>query len=85
MAKVVKVDAQSITVEMNSGKQKVYPLEAVAFENPEPGDEVQLVRDQNGSVIIDLPDEEVPAKQTGKAKGQKKEGKSGLGIAGFNQ
>ena len=85
MAKVVKVDAQSITVEMNSGKQKVYPLEAVVFENPEPGDEVQLVRDQNGSVIIDLPDEEVPAKQTGKAKGQKKEGKSGLGIAGFNQ
>ena len=83
MAKVVKVDAQSITVEMNSGKQKVYPLEAVAFENPEPGDEVQLVRDQNGSVIIDLPDEEVPTKQTGKAKGGKKEGKSGLGIAGF--
>lgn len=83
MAKVVKVDAQSITVEMNSGKQKVYPIEAVAFENPEPGDEVKLIKDQNGSVIIDLPDEEVPAKQTGKAKGQKKEGKSGLGIAGF--
>lgn len=83
MAKVVKVDAQSITVEMNSGKQKVYPIEAVAFENPEPGDEVKLVRDQNGSVIIDLPDEEVPTKQTGKAKGGKKEGKSGLGIAGF--
>lgn len=83
MAKVVKVDAQSITVEMNSGKQKVYPIEAVAFENPEPGDEVQLIRDQNGSVIIDLPDEEVPTKQTGKTKGGKKEGKSGLGIAGF--
>ena len=83
MAKVVKVDAQSITVEMNSGKQKVYPIEAVAFENPEPGDEVKLIKDQNGSVIIDLPDEEVPTKQTGKAKGGKKEGKSGLGIAGF--
>ena len=83
MAKVVKVDSQSITVEMNSGKQKVYPIGAVTYENPEPGDEVKLVKDQNGNVFIDLPDEEVPAKQTGKAKGGKKEGRSGLGIAGF--
>ena len=34
MAKVVKVDAQSITVEMNSGKQKVYEYGA-KFE-PQP-------------------------------------------------
>ena len=31
MAKVVKVDAQSITIEMNSGKQKSYPVEAVSY------------------------------------------------------
>ena len=84
MAKVVKTDAQGITIEMNSGKRKVYPLDAVAYENPEPGDVVKLYKDENGAVFIDLPEEEeVTAKAAGKPKGGKKEGRSGLGIAGF--
>ena len=31
MAKIVKVDPQTVTVEMNSGKQKTYPIGAVEF------------------------------------------------------
>jgi hypothetical protein len=87
MAKIVKVDPQTVTVEMNSGKQKTYPIGAVEFDNPEVGDEVKLYKHEDGSVSIDLPDEETAPKKATvkpvKTQGGKKEGKSGLGIAGF--
>ena len=86
MAKVFKVDAQSITIETNSGKQKSYPIAAVVYDDPRPGDVVNLHIDEDGSVFIDLPQEEIITKQTGKTKAgkkEKKEGRSGLGIAGF--
>jgi len=86
MAKVVNVDAQTVTVEMNSGKQRSFPVEDVAYENPKVGDIVNLYKDEDGSVFIDLPEEEAiqkTVKVSGKGKKEKKEGKSGLGIAGF--
>ena len=87
MAKVVNVDAQGVTVELNSGKRRTYPIDAVAYENPMIGDEVQLFKDEDGEIYIDLPDEEVTKVKTSgpkkQPKGEKKDGKSGLGIAGF--
>ena len=86
MAKVIKVDTQFITLEMNNGKQKTYPISAVAYDNPEIGDEVKLYKDGNGSIYIDIPEEEAAervAKMPAKSKEKKKEGNSGLGIAGF--
>ena len=47
---------------------------------------VNLYKDEDGSIFIDLPEEEAiqkTAKALGKGKKEKKEGKSGLGIAGF--
>ena len=86
MAKVIKVDTQFITLEMNNGKQKTYPISAVAYDNPEIGDEVKLYKDGNGATYIDIPEEEAAervAKMPAKSKEKKKEGNSGLGIAGF--
>ena len=72
MARVVNVDAQTVTVEMNSGKQRSFPVEDVAYENPKVGDVVNLYKDEDGSIFIDLPDEEAiqkTAKAPGKGKG----------------
>ena len=49
MAIVVNVDAQTITVEMNSGKQRSFPVEDVAYENPKVGDIVNLYNDYRES------------------------------------
>ena len=86
MAKVIMVDAQSVTLEMNSGKKRTYPIDAVAYEDPAIGDEVKLYKDEDGSIYIDLPEEEPVSKSNKPArsvKKEKKEGQSGLGIAGF--
>ncbi len=85
MAKVVSVDTDRITIELNSGNRKTYPIEAVVYANPKPGDEVAFYREEDGSISIDLPEEEAPAEPqpSKRAKKEKKEGTSGLGIAGF--
>ncbi len=57
MAKVIKADEQTVTLQLNSGKTKTYPMNAVDYDNPKIGDEVNLYRDYDGSIFIDLTDE----------------------------
>ena len=87
MAKIVMIDDQNVMVELKSGKRKVFPLDAVNYEDPRADDEVVLYKDEDGSIYIDLPEDEVentkPTEAKSKNKKEKKEGRSALGIAGF--
>ena len=86
MAKIVMLDDQNVMIELNSGKRKMFPLDAVAYEDPRVDDEVKLYKDEDGSIYIDLSEEEIlnnePAEPKTKKK-EKKEGRSAMGIAGF--